>query len=135
MTFCISDHLKKRVIHIWPHRDKSSYVYYLFVQRFQIRWCFCCLLVKGRVSLVEYIGGVMVSVIASNVVDWDRLIQLGLCCFSVKHAALRRKRTWSSISLKINLFSPWYSWNIDEMAVNNNQSVLAILEHWVHFQV
>jgi hypothetical protein len=35
-TFCIYDHLKKRVIHIWPHRDKSSYVYYQFVQRFQI---------------------------------------------------------------------------------------------------
>jgi hypothetical protein len=37
---------------------------------------------KRRVSLVEYIGGVMVSVIASNAVDWDRpkqtTIQLGL---------------------------------------------------------
>ena len=43
---------------------------------------FCCLLVKRRVSLMEYIGGVMISVIASNAVDWDRpkqtTIQLGL---------------------------------------------------------
>jgi hypothetical protein len=45
------------------------------------------------------------------------------------------KWTWSSISLKINLFSPWYSWNIDEFAINNNQPVLTILEHWVHSQV
>jgi hypothetical protein len=48
-----------------------TYIYYQFVQRFQIRWCFCCLLVTRRVSLVEYIGGVMVSVIASNAVDWE----------------------------------------------------------------
>ena len=70
-TFCIYDHLIKRVLHIWWHRDKSSYVYYQFVQRLQIRWCFCCLLVTRRVSLVEYIGDVMVSVIASNAVDWE----------------------------------------------------------------
>jgi hypothetical protein len=25
--------------------------------------------------------------------------------------------------LKINLFSPWYSWNIAELALNNNQSL------------
>ena len=27
------------------------------------------------------------------------------------------------ISLKINLFSPWYSWKIDELALNNNHSL------------
>jgi hypothetical protein len=25
------------------------------------------------------------------------------------------------ISLKINLFSPWYSWKIGEMALSNNE--------------
>jgi hypothetical protein len=27
------------------------------------------------------------------------------------------------ITLKINLFSPWYSWKIDELALNNNHSL------------
>ena len=27
------------------------------------------------------------------------------------------------ISLKINLFSPWYSWKIAELALNNNNSL------------
>jgi hypothetical protein len=27
------------------------------------------------------------------------------------------------ISLKINLFSPWYSWKFAELALNNNQSL------------
>jgi hypothetical protein len=28
------------------------------------------------------------------------------------------------ITLKINLFSPWYSWTIAELALNNNHSVI-----------
>ena len=31
-----------------------------------------------------------------------------------------------TISLKINLFSPWYSWKIAELPINNNYS----LTHW-----
>jgi hypothetical protein len=27
------------------------------------------------------------------------------------------------ISLKINLFSPWYSWKVAELALNNNNSL------------
>ena len=34
------------------------------------------------------------------------------------------------ISLKINLFSPWYSWKIVELALNNNHS----LTHWKNVQ-
>jgi hypothetical protein len=87
-----------------------------------------------------------------------------MCCFSVKHAALRRKSKdrlarnrdnmselddmsirrmlfrWDSpikiqlsvlvwykatliiISLKINLFSPWYSWKITELALSKYYS-------------
>ena len=90
-----------------------------------------------------------------------------MCCFSAKHAALRRTSKdwlawnqnnvsawndittrglffqWAStieiqlqlsllvknkadliiISLKINLFSPWYSWKIAELALNNCHSL------------
>jgi hypothetical protein len=30
------------------------------------------------------------------------------------------------ISLKINLFSPWYSWKIAELALNNNHSLVVV---------
>jgi hypothetical protein len=30
------------------------------------------------------------------------------------------------ISLKINLFSPWYSWNIAKLALNNNHSLASV---------
>jgi hypothetical protein len=111
-------------------------------------------------------GGVMVSVLASSAVDsgfesrssQTKDYKIGICWFSAKHAALRRKSKdwlarnqnnvsewsdmstrgllfqWSStikiqlsvlvkykadliiISLKINLYSPWYSWKIVELA-------------------
>jgi hypothetical protein len=34
------------------------------------------------------------------------------------------------ISLKINLFSPWYSWKIAELALNNNHSRTHLIE-WI----
>jgi hypothetical protein len=91
--------------------------------------------------------------------------KIGICCFSAKHATLRRKSKdwlarnqnnvseWSDMStggllfqwastmkiqlgvlvkykadliiipLKINMFSPWYSWKIAELALNNNYSL------------
>ena len=123
--------------------------------------------------LVNRIGGVMVSMLASSAVDcvfepWSgqtKEYKIGICCFSTKHAAFRRKSKdwlarnqdnvskwgdmstrgllfqWAStikiqlsmlveykadlviISLKINKFSPWYSWKIVELALNNNQSL------------
>ena len=115
----------------------------------------------------------MVSMLASSAVyrgfePWSRQTkdyEIGICCFSTKHAASRRKSKdwlvrnqnnvsewndmstsrllfqWAStikiqlsvlvynkadliiISLKINLFSPWYSWKIAELALNNNHSL------------
>ena len=49
--------------------------------------------------LVNRIGGVMVSMLASSVVDcgfepWSgqtKEYKIGICCFSAKHAAFRRK--------------------------------------------
>ena len=48
---------------------------------------------------LNHIGGVMVSVLASSAVDrgfepWSgqtKDYKIGMCCFSAKHAALRRK--------------------------------------------
>jgi hypothetical protein len=124
-------------------------------------------------SYLNRIGGVMVSVLASSVVDrgfeprsgQTKDYKIGICCFSAKLAVLRRKSkdwlarnknnvsVWSDmstrgllfqwvstikiqlnvlvqykmdliiISLKINLFSPWYSWKISELALNNNHSL------------
>jgi hypothetical protein len=117
------------------------------------------------------IHGVIVSVLASSAVGpgfeprsgHTKDYEIGMCCFSSKYTALRRKRKdwsarnqnkvssgvsirgllfhWASnitiklsrlfyykadlitISLKINLFSPWYSWKIAELALNYNHSL------------
>ena len=42
----------------------------------------------------------------------------GICCFSVEY-----KADLIIISLKMNLFSPWYSWKIAELVFNNNNSL------------
>ena len=122
--------------------------------------------------ILNRISSIMVSMLASSVVDrgfepWSSQTndyEIGICCFSAKHAACRRKSKdwlarnqnnvsqwmdmstrglliqWAStikiqlsvlvlykvdliiISLKINLFSLWYSWKILELALNNNHS-------------
>ena len=60
------------------------------------------------------IGGVMVSVLASSAVDrgfepqsgQTKNYKIGICCFSAKHAALRRKRKdW--LSRNQNNVSEW----------------------------
>ena len=61
----------------------------------------------------------MVSLLALSVVDrgfeprsgQTKDYKIGIFCFSAKHA------------LKINFFSPWYSWKIAEMALNNYHSL------------
>jgi hypothetical protein len=113
----------------------------------------------------------MASVLASSAVDhgfelWlaqTKDYEIGICCFSAKHPALRRKNKywlarnrdnvsecgdmsiggllfqWAStikiqismlykvnliiVSMKINLISPWYTWKIAELALNNNHSL------------
>ena len=46
--------------------------------------------------MINHTNGVMVSVLASSAVDrWLEQIKdytIGICCFTAKHAALRRKR-------------------------------------------
>ena len=55
---------------------------------------------RGNINKKHHIGGVMVSVLASSVVDHrfeprsaqTKDFKIGVCFFSAKHAALRRKR-------------------------------------------
>ena len=60
------------------------------------------------------IGGVMVSVLASSAVDHEvehrsgqtKDYEIGICCFSAKHAALRRKsKDW--LARNQNNVSEW----------------------------
>ena len=72
-------------------------------------------LVFGALSLEPHnIGGVMVSVLASSAVDrgfeprsgQTKDYKIGMCCFSDKHAALRRKsKDW--LARNQNNMSEW----------------------------
>jgi hypothetical protein len=49
---------------------------------------------EGRDFIFDYIDGVMVSVLTLSVVGHGFVpkdYKIGMCCFSAKHAALRRK--------------------------------------------
>ena len=79
---------------------------------------------RGNINQKHRIGGVMISVLASSAVDrgfepWSsetKYYAIGICCFSAKHAALRRKSKdwlarnqnnvseWSDISTRGLLF-------------------------------
>ena len=69
---------------------------------------------RGNINQKHHIGGVMVSVLASSAVDRGfepRLGQtkdykIGICCFSAKHVALRRKsKDW--LARNQNNVSEW----------------------------
>jgi hypothetical protein len=127
-------------------------------------------------------GDNTVSVLVSNAVDHGfeprgsqtKDYRIGICCFSPKHAALRRNNKdwwarnqdnvrewwdmsirgllfkWAStikiklsmlvkynadliiISLKINLFSPWYRWKIAELVLNNNHHYYSSSQKFVY---
>ena len=68
---------------------------------------------RSNINQKHRIGGVMVSVLASSAVDrgfepqsgQTKDYKIGICCFSAKHAALRRKsKDWSDISTRGLLF-------------------------------
>jgi hypothetical protein len=66
-----------------------------------IRWCITCYLIRSALGYSQ--SGPQKDIWILNS-DCTRLV----CAFF--------------ISLKINLFSPWYSWKIVELALNNNHS-------------
>jgi hypothetical protein len=49
--------------------------------------------------------------------QWDSTIKIQL------GVLVKYKADLIIISLKINLFSPWYSWKIAELVLNNNHSL------------
>ena len=69
---------------------------------------------RGDINQKHRIGGVMVSVLASSAVDrgfeprsgQTKDYKIGMCCFSDKHAALRRKsKDW--LARNQNNMSEW----------------------------
>jgi len=76
--------------------------------------------------------GVMVSILASSVVDRDceprsgqtKDYQIGMCCFSPKHAALRRKsKDW--LARNQNNVSEW-----SDMSTDCCFSEQSLSSHW-----
>jgi hypothetical protein len=70
-----------------------------------------------------HIGGVMVSVLATSAVDrvfeprWGQTedYKIGICCFSAKHAALRRKSKY------------WLARNQNNVSEQNDMSTRGLL--------
>ena len=69
---------------------------------------------RGNINQKHRIGGAMVSVLASSAVDHGfeppsgqtKDYKIGICCFSAKHAALRRKsKDW--LARNQNNMSEW----------------------------
>ena len=86
------------------------------------------IIVTNTINLIVYssnwmafncIGGVMVNALASSMVDrafqpWSyqtKDYNIGICCFSTKHAALRRKS------------KNWLAWNQDDMSEWGDMSI------------
>ena len=78
-------------------------------------------IVKRELASISrnHIGGVMVSVLAASVVDrgfeprsgQTKDYRIGICCFSAKHAALRRKsKDW--LARNQNNVSEWNDMSI-----------------------
>ena len=72
-------------------------------------------------NYVSCIGGVMVSMLASSVVDrgFDGVNPKTICCFSAKHTALRRKS------------KNWMARNQDNVSVWDDMSIRGLLSQWV----
>ena len=77
----------------------------------------CVLNIVGFVSistLLDHIGGVMVSVLASSAIDrgfeprtgQTKDYTIGICCFSTNHAELRRKSKYWLAQIQDNV-SEW----------------------------
>ena len=89
------------------HTHKFYYIHFVFVIVYT-KTVYACLLYTNR------IGGVMVSVLASSVVDrgfesrfgQTKDYKIGICCLSAKHAALRSKsKDW--LARNQNNVSEW----------------------------
>ena len=79
-----------------------------------------------RFGILNRIGGVMIRVLASSAVDrgfeprsgQTKDYKIGTCCFSAKHAALRRKsKEW--LARNHNNVSEWSDLSIRGLAIYN----------------
>ena len=60
-------------------------------------------------TVIYHIGGIMVSVLASSAVDrgfeprsgQTKDYNIGICCFSAKHTALRKSKDWLARNQKM----------------------------------
>jgi hypothetical protein len=77
-------------------------------------------------SGLDRFGGVMVSVLASSMVyhgftarsGQTEDYKIGVCCFSAKHATLRRKS------------KDWLAWNHDNVSIWGDMSTCGLLFQW-----
>jgi hypothetical protein len=80
----------------------------------------------GSLIAGNRIGGVMVSVLVSSAVDrgfeprsgQTKDYKIGICCFSAKHAALRRKS------------KDWLAWNTDNVSECSCHDITEKLLNW-----
>jgi hypothetical protein len=68
----------------------------------------------------------------NNVSEWSDMSTCGLVSVNTIKIQLSmlvqdKANPIIIISLKINLFSPYYSWTIDELALNNNHSLMHVI--------
>ena len=148
---------------------------YFYAQEYRF-WSF-----KGVInaSVVQWLACSPSSVVDRGIgsrSDQTEDYVIGMCCFSAKYAALRRKSKdwlarnqdnvsgcadistrgllfqWASIIknttkrvglvqsgpyhyfIEINLFSPWYSWTIVELALSNNHSLTQSVHLHIRFR-
>jgi len=83
-----------------------------------------CVVNKITPFTVNRIGGVMISirVLVSRAVDRgfesNQDYKIGMCCFTAKHAPLRRKS------------KDWLAWNQDNVSAWSYMSILGLLFQW-----
>ena len=83
----------------------------------------CCLLTFPH-SMFKCIGDVMISVLASSAVDREfkprpgetKDYEIGICCFSAKHAALRGKSKDSLVRNQDNVWE-WSDMSISGLLI------------------
>jgi hypothetical protein len=90
------------------------------------RNCWPSLFELSYLLYLEHIGGVTVSVPTSSAVDrgfeprsgQTKDYQIGICCFSAKHAALRRKN------------KDWLAWNQNNVSKWGDMTIRRLLFQW-----
>ena len=102
----------------------ASQAYYTYLLDFLLNTCEY----SKRWIVDNRIGGVMVNVLTSTAVDrgfgprssQTKHYTIDICCFSAKHAALRRKS------------KDWLAWNQDTVSEWRDMSICGLLFRWTN---